>query len=393
LAGQKPQERPSIFDPESSAGLFVGISTFEDERFLQVPYAVDDAVDLAYLFVVELGLVRPVNSTLLLAGEPRKPQSSNKLARLMELGARRQGARQSDIYRFLTDLTVSSSPQGLVALTVATHGVSDQGGDFLVASDSLPNRTLRTGIAVSELFDEVARSRAERRLILLDACRERLSQGTRGLEDSPMARSFADAIAQAKGSVILSGATLGGFAYDDASRKNGSSRPRYSMGSAAKPRPARRDGSPFGHWPTMSNRGLSPGCSATAPTTRPSRSASGGRSRRRQTLFPLRSIRKRLSRGAATDRAGIWPSSGSSGIKARSSPRLFGTRSLRGFLPNLPAPRLTNCSTRSKRSTAQNAPSEAYETSSAKAQREPYCRLPFSIRSLPPPRPKGRSLC
>jgi hypothetical protein len=221
LTEQEPEKRLSAFDAESSAGLFVGISTFEDTRFRQVPYAVDDAVDLAHRFVVDLGLVHPEKAVLLLAGEPQKPQSAQKLIQLMELGTSRQGARQSDIYRAFNELAATSASQGLVIVTIATHGVSDQGGDFLVASDSLAYRTLRTGIAVSELFDDVARSPAKRRLVLLDACRERLTQGTRGTEVSPMAPSFADAIAQARGSVILSGATLGGFAYDDSLRKNG----------------------------------------------------------------------------------------------------------------------------------------------------------------------------
>jgi hypothetical protein len=222
LAGQEPEEQSSVvFDSESSTGLFVGISTFEDRRFQEVPYAVDDAVDLAYLFVVELGLVRPEKAVLLLAGEPRKPQSSNHLIHLIQAGAFRKGARHSDIYEFLTELTITSGPRGLVLLTVATHGVSDQGVDVLVASDSRRNHMVRTGVAVSDLFNELAGARAERRLVLLDACRERLTQDTRGVEDSPMAPSFADAIAQAKGSVILSGATLGGFAYDDISRMNG----------------------------------------------------------------------------------------------------------------------------------------------------------------------------
>jgi hypothetical protein len=115
----------------------------------------------------------------------------------------------------------SAEEGGLFVLTVATHGVSDQGGDFLVATDSLKERTLRTGIAVAELFDEVSRAGAERRLVLLDACRERLSQGTRGEAETAMAKSFADAIARAQGSVVLSASTLGGFAYDDQERKNG----------------------------------------------------------------------------------------------------------------------------------------------------------------------------
>jgi formylglycine-generating enzyme required for sulfatase activity len=216
----------TAFDPKASAGLFVGVSTFEDTRILGVPYAVDDAVDLAHLFSLELGLVPPERAVLLLAGEPRKSASGERLARLIEKGAKRANARQHDIYRKLEELTQSTGDRGLFILSVATHGVSDQGGDFFVASDSVKGRTLRSGIAVAEVLDEVARADADsgemgRRLVLLDACRERLTEGTRGENDSAMTKSFAEVIARAKGVAILSGSTLGGFAYDDPERENG----------------------------------------------------------------------------------------------------------------------------------------------------------------------------
>lgn len=210
-----------FFDQAASAGLFVGISVFEDERIPEVPFAVDDAVDLAHLFTLELGLVSPERSVLLLAGEPQKTESVQRLTRLLECGASRQSPRMREVYRILGELAQETKPPGVLLLTVATHGVSDQGGDFLLAMDSLRGRKLRTGVSVDELFDEVARATAERRIVLLDACRERFSQATRGEEDSTMSQSFSDTIASATGLVVLSAATLGGFAYDDRDRKNG----------------------------------------------------------------------------------------------------------------------------------------------------------------------------
>lgn len=209
------------FDPAASVGLFVGVSTFEHGRFAEVPFAVDDAVDLACLFALELDLIRPAGVVLALAGEPRKAESQKGLARLIELGARRTPAGLSTVYRQLGELARASRREGLLLLTVATHGVSDQGGDFLLAQDSLSERLIKTGLAVDDLFDEVAGSRSPRRLVLLDACRERLTAGTRGLAGSAMARSFAAAIGNAKGQVVLSGSTLGGYAYDDLERGNG----------------------------------------------------------------------------------------------------------------------------------------------------------------------------
>lgn len=208
------------FDPIASSGLFVGVSTFEDERIAEVPYAVDDAVDLAHLFAMELGLVAPGRTVLLLAGVPRKPESGERLEALRQGGARVATARQCDIYRHLAELVENvRSGGGMALLSVATHGVTDAGGDFLVATDSLADRKLRTGVVVSEVFEEA--SRAGRGLVLLDACREQVRRARGEGAGAAMGQGFAEAIANARGLVVLSAATLGGFAYDDPNRRNG----------------------------------------------------------------------------------------------------------------------------------------------------------------------------
>lgn len=171
--------RESGFRSEASAGLFVGVSSFQGGRFAAVPFAVDDAVDLAHIFAVELGLLAPERCVLSLAGEPEKPATAERLDRLLGRGARRTEPHYTALYRHLGKQAREARPDGLLVITVASHGLSDQGGDFLLASDSLPERVVRTGLAVDEVFDMVARAGAPRRLVLLDACRERLTESTR----------------------------------------------------------------------------------------------------------------------------------------------------------------------------------------------------------------------
>ncbi len=219
--GKGLDSRGSIgFDPRASAGLFVGVSAFEDERIAEVPFAVDDAVDLAHLFVLELSLIAPERTVLLLSGEPKKEESARRLLALRESGALLSTARQRDVYRHVSEAVESvRAAGGLALLSVATHGVTDAGGDFLVAADSLADRKLRTGVAVSEVFEEA--SRAGRGLVLLDACREQVFRARCDGTGAAMGKGFAEAIASARGLVVLSGATLGGFAYDDPKRRNG----------------------------------------------------------------------------------------------------------------------------------------------------------------------------
>ncbi len=211
------------FEPAQSAGIFVGVSRFDDDLFLPVPFAVDDAVDLAHFFAFELRLITPAKMVLGLAGKPQKPDSIDRLGALRGAGAEITSAHQTEIYTRLDAQRRAAGAGGLLVAALATHGFSDQGGDFLVAEDSLRRRIERTGVAVAEMFDDVARSPSPRRLVLLDACRERLSADTRAGSEAraAMSRSFAAAIAGASGQAVLAGATLGGYAYDDPARRNG----------------------------------------------------------------------------------------------------------------------------------------------------------------------------
>jgi hypothetical protein len=212
------------FDASQSIGVFLGIRTFDDPRFAEVPFAADDAVDLAYLFAVNLELIKPESVFLILSGEPQKEVSKNRLQELLNLGATQRQPTQANIYALLEDQPLKTGPNGLFVLTLATHGFSDQGADYLVAFDSRRRRIARTGIAVNEIFDDVSRSTCPRRIVLIDACRERLSAETRagGADpDSKMGQVFVNAIAEAEGQVILAGSTLGGYSFDDHELRNG----------------------------------------------------------------------------------------------------------------------------------------------------------------------------
>jgi hypothetical protein len=87
------------FDPAESAGLFVGIRKFDDPEFIEVPFAVDDAVDLAHLFALELDLIAPQNVILALSGDPQKARSADALQALLQAGAQRVVAQKSWILR------------------------------------------------------------------------------------------------------------------------------------------------------------------------------------------------------------------------------------------------------------------------------------------------------
>lgn len=213
--------REAGFDPAASTGLFVGVSVFEYSASWSLQFPVDDAIDLAHLFSVELELLHPSRVVLALAGEPRKTESRERLSRLLELGATRAGARRSELRVLLARQAKASGEKGLLLVFAATHGFLDQGRHFLAASDSLPQDIPDTGLAVGKLLEEASRAPAPRRVLLLDTCREPLFKRTRSVADRPLVESLHEAIGSSSGLLVLHGAPFGGVAAEDPERGNG----------------------------------------------------------------------------------------------------------------------------------------------------------------------------
>ena len=222
----RPEESPSVaFDPTQSTALFVGVRSFtHDEKLIEVPYAVDDAVDLAHLFALDFNvrLVEPNHVVLALSGEPVKPQSQQRLEALLAAGATLHSASKTDIYLLLRQQTQDVGPDGFLIVGMATHGFSHEGIHYLAAADSMLSFR-DTAVKAAQLFDAISQSEASRSLVFLDACRERLSK-VRAVGPDPatlMSQALSDAIASARGQVVFSAARPGRYAYDDPRRKNG----------------------------------------------------------------------------------------------------------------------------------------------------------------------------
>jgi len=221
-----PTDTPPLqqFDPAQSAGFFVGVRTFSaDKSLAEVPYAVDDAVDLAYLFSIELGLIPPGRLILALSGEVQKHESRRRLKTLIEAGALTHGASQAEFYSTLLRQARTAHGRGIFVVAIATHGFDNRGIHYLTSATSILDFIDRTGIAASDVFDTVSESEASRRIVLIDACRERLTANRSPVfnERSRMTPELAQAISQIEGQVIFTAARVGAYAYDDGDRGNG----------------------------------------------------------------------------------------------------------------------------------------------------------------------------
>ncbi len=217
------------FRPDKSAGLFIGVSSFftpygePSTEIHGIDFAADDAVDLAELFSLQLKLIDPKCVRLALAGAPRKQGSRDALQKLLGLGARQFEARLVIVLDLLEEVRRLAGGDGLLVTSFATHGYSVAGRDHLLCQDSLLSQPHVTSVCVQDFLgkmQEEASTSARRRLVLIDACREFLKK-SRGLQTEPLSDSFSRAVAETRGTAVLTSTVAGGFSYDDPEVQNG----------------------------------------------------------------------------------------------------------------------------------------------------------------------------
>ena len=218
-------KQAKTIDPKKSAALFVGIRDFPwDKTLATVPYAVDDAVDLAYELTIEQHpvLVDPKRVVLALSGRPQKPESQEKLTKLLAAGAAPHNATTEDILDLLESQSRSVGSNGILIAGFATHGISDDGIQYLLTASSTLGHYRRNGLTDAEIRETVSRNGVARSLIFIDACRERLTKDRRSGDVDPRSvAAFVRAFSKISGQVVLSAAPGGGYAYDDEERRNG----------------------------------------------------------------------------------------------------------------------------------------------------------------------------
>ena len=207
-------ESAITFDPTHSAGLFVGVQKFDHNSRPEVPFAVDDAVDLAHLFAFDprVRLVLPRRIVLAISGSPRKPESQQRLNELARAGARVTSASKNEILMRLDQQAALAGNGGLLILTFATHGFLRDGIQHVLCASG-------NAISTANIADVIEARRVPRSLILIDACKVRVAVKGRGVGgDAAESARLSKRMRRVSGQVVLS--TVGP-AYDDPVRRNG----------------------------------------------------------------------------------------------------------------------------------------------------------------------------
>jgi len=201
-----------------STGLFVGINDFkEDKGLAQLDYAVNDAVEQAYVFVFELKLIPARNCILCLSGVPTTDPTRKQLELLLQEGVELAAASKSRILRSLRVTTlVPSSRENMTVVSFSTHGFENKQGVYLMPADGLRGSFLEdTGISSDTIKEALSQSKAGKKLLIMDACRARVDQQSRGSSANAMTDAFKNAFMSSTGFATVMSCGVGQFSYED----------------------------------------------------------------------------------------------------------------------------------------------------------------------------------
>jgi hypothetical protein len=220
---EPPRSASTRFDRKQSAALFVGVRQFTSASVEEVPFAADDAVDLAYVLTLDrrVSLVPPRRVMLALSGRPVKPESRARLRALRDAGASvRFRADAADVRAALREQTALAGRDGILIVSIATHGFLRDGAGYILGASSVV-RDPSSMLSTADIFETIASSAAQRSLVFVDACRERMSS-TRGVLASAMTSApLARRLGHTRGQAVFYAAAAGQWAYDDPEARNG----------------------------------------------------------------------------------------------------------------------------------------------------------------------------
>jgi hypothetical protein len=132
-----------------------------------------------------------------------------------------RAADAAGIRAALREQTALAGRAGILILAVATHGFLRDGSGYILGATSAV-RDPATMLPTAEMFEMIASSPAQRSLVFLDACRERMVSGTRSAVGSPTsAAPLVRRLSHTRGQAVFYAAAAGQWAYDDPAARNG----------------------------------------------------------------------------------------------------------------------------------------------------------------------------
>lgn len=206
LPSPADEEKALVIEPVGAAlpdthgnwAVVAGVDLFQDENVSPLAYAVADAKSIFEELTSPGGLVPPEQGYLLVTDGREKPTRENVLSAI----------------KFMVD---HAPEDGLVIVYLSSHGfIDDQKRSYVMPENGMKNLLEDTALSVARIqeFLSPGRCRANKRLLVVDACRNAPLQSARGGTEEVSSR-FHEELSKAQGEVIMVSCGPGEVSYED----------------------------------------------------------------------------------------------------------------------------------------------------------------------------------
>ena len=179
----------------------VGINDYNDDNIVDLKNAANDAINIGKIFNDNgqfdkvITLVDDFN------------HFKNKML-----------PTKSNIEKQLDYILNFSSPEDLIIFTFSGHGISDnQGNGYLITQDTDINKKFETSIKVQDIVKKFENFKIKKTLLILDACREEISQ-TKSLGNKGL---LAEKFKESEVAATFYSTKAGWFSYEDTESEYG----------------------------------------------------------------------------------------------------------------------------------------------------------------------------
>lgn len=205
-----------------NAALFVGVGSFEANRGLSdLRYTVDDAVALAYFLIADIKLIPIGHARLAISGQPSRPLRQRQLKELKDSGLAVSDATRKTIYDLVDEVTrkLPVKSDSLILISFATHGHENGGDPYVMPSDGDIRRIVEYGVSLKTVQQDLQRCIANKKLLIVDACRETIESSKRGGQTAD--ERFMKELKAAEGTALISSCSSGEVSWEDQSFGHG----------------------------------------------------------------------------------------------------------------------------------------------------------------------------
>lgn len=201
----RPAAPAAIPDAKYNWGIFVGINSFKAESVAPLRFCANDARSLYDALTGPNKLIPAEQSFLLTSDRTGKDEPT-----------------RVNILKTIKYACEHAKEDSLILVSISTHGFT--GADkvaYVLPKDGDPELLDQTAVSVKTVNDFLTASKATKKVLLIDACREDTTRGEKGVTKEAMTDRFQDTLKAAAGQVTLASCDKEQVSYEDPSRGHG----------------------------------------------------------------------------------------------------------------------------------------------------------------------------